>query len=283
VFQLLFDRRHNVLMTRLHGTYVEADIALRDKAVGRFVARHGAARGIMDFSDVEAVEVPIEAVVRRAERPSLLGGQARVIVAPHEPLWALNRIFAAHQLYRSGTEPLLVRSLAEAHRAFGIAKPAFFPLELDPASRLETVAAGVLAGISRARGAVEAAQQERTRRTMLRLLDEVMTRPPAAPKAQAITLSDVLNAVLDGATVSDADLRTTCRGCKVRRPLSRLVVAAGRETTYACAACGQVMIVLATAKDCSKGASPAYEIGRFFVRTSGDIDCPGAILPKSEP
>lgn len=283
MFQLLFDRHHNVLMTRLHGTFVETDITLRDKAVARFVARYGKARGIMDFSEVATVEVPIEAVVRRSARPALLEGQGRIIVAPCEPLWTLNRIFAAHSFYRFGSEPLLVRSLAEAYGALGIAQPAFVALELDPVSRLEAVAAGVLAGISRARGAVAAEQQERTRRTMLRLLDTVMTRPPTTPTAGAITLSDVLNAAMDGATLSDADLRTTCRGCNGRRPLSRFVVSAGRETTYTCPACGQVMIVLAAAEGRAEGAPPAYELGRFVVRTAGDIDCPGAVLPKSEP
>ena len=120
MFELLFDPRHNVLMTRLYGTYVESDITLRDKAVARFVARHGLARGIMNFSDIEAVDVSMEAVVRRSAGPALLEGQARVIVAPREPLWALNRIFAAHQLYRRGDEPLLVRSLGEAYRALAI-------------------------------------------------------------------------------------------------------------------------------------------------------------------
>jgi hypothetical protein len=26
-----------------------------------------------------------------------------------------------------------------------------------------------------------------------------------------------------------------------------------------------------------------YEMGRFIVRTAGDIECPGAMLPKCEP
>jgi len=28
---------------------------------------------------------------------------------------------------------------------------------------------------------------------------------------------------------------------------------------------------------------PGYEMGRFIVRTAGDIECPGAMLPKCEP
>jgi predicted RNA-binding Zn-ribbon protein involved in translation (DUF1610 family) len=284
LFELLFDPRHNVLMTRLYGTYVESDIALRDKAVARFVARCGVARGIMNFSDIEAVDVSMEAVVRRSAGPALLDGQARVIVAPREPLWALNRIFAAHQLYRRGTEPILVRSLEEAYQALSIAEPAFERLEADAASRLEGVALGVLAGIESARGTTDAEERERTRRKMLRLLDTVMTRPPAARRRAAITLSDVLNAALGSATVSDADLKTTCTSCNSRQPLSRYTISAGRETTYACPDCGHVMVVLASAEDSQPEPSPpGYELGRFIVRTAGDIECPGAMLPKCEP
>ena len=283
MFQLLFDRHHNVLRTRLHGTYVEADITLRDKAVARFVALHGPARGIMDFSDVQAVEVTIDSVVRRSAGPALLEGQVRVIVAPREPLWALNRIFAAHQLYRRGTEPILVRSLAEAYRALAIETPAFELLEMDDASRRESVAASVLAGIARARGATEAEERERTRRKMLQLLDTVLAKPPPRQE-QAITLSDVLNAALGGATVSDADLKAICSGCGSRKTLASCTLSAGRETTYACPSCGHVLVVLSPLDDGAAGPAPAgYELGRFIVRTSGDIECPGALLPKCEP
>jgi hypothetical protein len=284
VFQLLFDPRHDVLMTRLFGTYVESDITLRDKAVARFVARHGKPRGIMDFSGIEAVDVSVDMVVRRSAGPALLEGRTRVIVAPREPLWALNRIFAAHRFYRSGSEPILVRSLDEAYRVLAIDEPAFSPIELDPVSRLEGVAAGVLAGIEQSRGAARVEEHERTRRTLLRLLDTVMTRP-AVPEATAaaITLSDVLNAALRGVTLSDADLKATCPSCKRRRPLSRYVVSAGRETTYACPACGRVTVVLAALEDQVEPSPVAYELGRFSVRTAGDIECPGACLPKCEP
>jgi len=43
------------------------------------------------------------------------------------------------------------------------------------------------------------------------------------------------------------------------------------------------MVVLA-AVDADSGPSPlGYEMGRFIVRTAGDIECPGAMLPKCEP
>jgi hypothetical protein len=283
VFQLLHDQRHNVLLTRFSGTYVATDISLRDKAVGRFVARNGLARGIMDYSAVEAVDIPIEVVVERSSQPPLLPGQARVIVSPGEPLWAMNRIFAAHRLFRQGEEPILVRSIEEAYRALAMVDPVFEPVAVDPVSRLEGVAHDVLAGIESSRGATDAEERERLRHKMLRMLDTVLERGPASRKISAITLSDVLNAMLNRATVSDADLKTTCATCNSRLPLSRYTISAGRETTYACPGCGRIMVVLA-AVDAGAGPSPpGYEMGRFIVRTAGDIECPGAMLPKCEP
>jgi predicted RNA-binding Zn-ribbon protein involved in translation (DUF1610 family) len=283
VFHLLHDKRHNVLLTRFSGTYVATDISLRDKAVGRFVARNGLARGIMDYSAVEEVDIPIEVVVERSSKPGLLPGQARVIVAPREPLWAMNRIFAAHRLFRQGEEPLLVRSIEEAYEALFMVDPVFEPVAIDPLSRLEGVAHDVLAGIESSRGAADAEERERLRRKMLRMLDTVLERAPAARKVTAITLSDVLNAMLGRATVSDSDLKTTCATCKSRLPLSRYTISAGRETTYACPGCGQVVVVLAAVDQSTGSSLSGYEMGRFIVRTASDIECPGAMLPKCEP
>lgn len=283
MFQLLHDKRHNVLLTRLSGTLVVTDISLRDKAVGRFVARNGLARGIMDYTAVEAVDVPIEVVVERSSKPPLLPGQARVIVAPREPVWAINRIFAAHQLFRQGEEPLLVRSIEEAYQALFMVDPVFEPVAVDRLSRLEGVAHDVLAGIESSRSATDAEERERLRRKMLRMLDTVLERGPAARKVTAITLSDVLNAMLGRATVSDSDLKTTCTTCKSHLPLSRYTISAGRETTYACPGCGHVVVVLAAADEGAGSSLSGYEMGRFIVRTASDIECPGAMLPKCEP
>jgi len=118
---------------------------------------------------------------------------------------------------------------------------------------------------------------------MMRMLDTVLERGPSARKVSAITLSDVLNAMLSRATVSDSDLKATCAACNSRLPLSRYTISAGRETTYACPGCGRVMVVLAAMDDGVEPSLAGYEMGRFIVRTAGDIECPGAMLPKCEP
>jgi hypothetical protein len=285
LFDLLFDARHNVLMTRLHGRYVESDIILRDKAVARFRNKHGPTRGIMDFSDIESVDVTVEFVVDRSARPAPQERRARVIVAPREPAWALTRIFAAHQLYHHGFEPMLVRSLDEAYWALNIEGADFQPLEIDAAGRRESVALDVLAGIKSVRRAAAANEdRDRTRRKMLQLLDIVMTRSRSPDKSPSITLSDVLNAAVNDSRLADTDLKATCSACNRRRPLSHYTLLAGRETTYACPDCNQVMVAFAAVEDGPPMPLPAgYELGGFFVRTAGDIECPGAVLPKSEP
>ena len=285
MFDLLFDARHNVLMTRLHGRYVESDIILRDKAVARFRSKHGPTRGIMDFSDIESVEVKVQCVVDRSARPAPPERRARVIVAPREPAWTLTRIFAAHQLHRHGVEPTLVRSLDEAYWALNIEGPDFQPLEVDDAGRRESVALDVLAGIRSARSAAPANEdRDRMRRKMLQLLDTVMTRSGTPDKSPSITLSDVLNAAVNDTRLADTDLQATCSACNHRHPLSRYTLLAGRETTYACPDCHQVMVAFAAVEDSIPTPLPAgYELGGFLVRTAGDIECPGAVLPKSEP
>ena len=283
MFQLLFDARHTVLMSRFHGTFVEADICVRDRAVARFVARHGLARGIMDYSAVEAIDVPMDYILKRAQAPPVLAGQARVIVAPREPAYSLNRVVAAHQLYSRKVEPLLVGSLEEAYRALAISDPAFEPLENDEATELEAVALGVVAAIDHA-CAAGGDERQRMRQKMLRLLDTVLTDKAAgqARVGAAITLSDVLNSVLRRATLSDADLLANCARCRLKIPLSACRVEAGRETTYACPNCRGVMLTLASAAGSSPEPARGYVLGSFVARTDVDIECPGGLLPKSQ-
>ena len=60
-------------------------------------------------------------------------------------------------------------------------------------------------------------EREHLRRKMIRMRDTVLECGPGARKVTAITLSDVANALLSHATVSDADLRETtyaCPGCE---------------------------------------------------------------------
>lgn len=284
MFQLLLDSHHNVLMTRLHGTYVEDDITLRDRAVARFIARHGPARGILDFTGVDTVAVSVDVVVRRAQALPLPPDQTQVIVAPCDPAWGLGRIIVAHQSYSRGLEPLLVRTLDEAYRALAIGDPKFEPLEGAEATELDGVAWGVLARIDASRAKASSNQRRRMRAKMLRLLDTVLAKEQAPmPSTGAITLGDVLNAALCRNTVRDADLAATCSHCHRKTSLDVCRIEAGRETTYWCPACGGEIVALRPAASASQEAEtpPGYLLGTFIVRAAVDIECPGALLPKS--
>lgn len=280
VFDLLYDRRNGVLRTRFHGALVEGDIVLRDNAVARFVERHGAMRGIMDYTAVDAVEVAVEFIVKRATAPPLLSGTPRIIVAPREPGYSLNRIVAAHQLYSRGIEPVIVATLEEAHRALGIAHAAYALVGPDDATRLERAAFAALAGIER-RLAPAAAERERMHRTMRRLLDSAIAgdgAPGAASSSVGITFADVLNAQLRGARLRDADIATRCARCRRRMRLSTCRIVPGRRTAYACGRCGGLLLVLSHA---DRAALGSYRLGRFNLQAYADIDCPGGRLPRS--
>lgn len=284
MFELLFDTRHNVLMTRFHGTYVADDIVLRDIAVGRFVATHGLARGILDYTDVEDIEVPMELVVRRGHAPPMLPGQMRVIVAPGKQTWEMSRLIAALQAYSRKIEPILVRSLEDAFRVMAIDDPRFEPVEDGERALSENTVALALARIDEIQGAAERGDEARQqlRAKLLRLFDAV---PPAGklrrafPAASAITLSDVLNTALARAKVTDADLKASCGNCNAPVSLDACRIVPGRETSYACPSCGAVLVVLAPAGD----GGPGYPVGGFLVTPTVDLDCLGVRLPKTAP
>jgi hypothetical protein len=289
LFKLLFDPRNRVLLTRLSGPYTQDDLVVRDRAVARFVARHGLMRGIMDFTAVDTIEVPIDRLVRRAHEPPLLPGQARVIVAPGDAAYEMNRVMIAHQLYVRKVEPLLVRSLDEAYRALAMDRPSFEEIEGNDADRLDDSMTSVLARIDEARiegqEAAGSAERRLLREKLMRLLDQVpvtRARMPAPRGPSAITLSDVLNAALRRAALNDGDLAAHCETCHQHAPLSSLKLLAGRETRYACPHCHRVLITLApAAKAESELPAHTYRIGDFDLSTETDIECPGARLPRS--
>jgi hypothetical protein len=288
VFQLLFEPRHNVLMTRYFGIYVQNDITLRDNAVARFVDQRGLARGIMDFSDVEAVEVTIDSLVKRAHEPPKLPGQDRVIVAPGGLTYELNRVVIAHQLYSRKVEPLLVRTLGEAYRALSLNDPKFEPLAQDEAAILDATMLRVLDEIDEAQGAgVGDDERQRMRATFLRLMDSLpaghAARQRPIRQANVITVSDILNTALSRAKLTDADLMAACGTCRRPVSLGACEVAAGQQTSYACPKCGSVLVVLASV---GEGVTPppgrGYRLGTFMVRNTVDIECRGATLPKPD-
>jgi hypothetical protein len=87
MFRLSFESNHRVLLAQFEGILSSEDIEGLDKALLAFVSRHGLARGILDFSSVQANAVPKSFLVWRARflmagsayTPSTLWVGARVV------------------------------------------------------------------------------------------------------------------------------------------------------------------------------------------------------------
>jgi len=97
MFNLSFDSSYRVLLAQFEGVLSSEDIKGLDKALAAFVAHRGLARGILDFSSVQANALPRSFLVWRARLPLILVGQERVIVAPQQELYELACAYVAQQ------------------------------------------------------------------------------------------------------------------------------------------------------------------------------------------
>jgi hypothetical protein len=273
LFRLLYDAARNVLLTELSGTYTEEDIVIRDRQLARFVARHGLARGLMDYAGVTRVDVPMDVIVRRAQAPPMLPGRTRIVVAPVEPAYSLNRVIIAHQYFSRKVEPLMVPSVQDAYRAFGGNHFHFQPVEEDDHTRWERIAVAALAAID-ARGRKEAADYRRTSADLRQALSEFRHR-----KLSSITVSDLLNTMLRHAELSDVDLSMRCPGCQRTTFLANCRLWGRRKTTYSCPRCGVALVELVPVGGTSV-ESTGYTLAGFEVWTKADISCGGIVLPK---
>lgn len=111
MFNLTFDRNHNVLLARFAGVFSSEDVESLDRALGAFISRHGFARGIFDFSSVEANATPQTFLTWHGRFPQLLLGQERVIVAPQQSLTSW-RAPTPHSSATSGTWRLRLFALS---------------------------------------------------------------------------------------------------------------------------------------------------------------------------
>jgi hypothetical protein len=127
MFSLSFDSNHRVLLAQFEGVLSSEDIKGLDKALTAFVARHGLARGILDFSSVQANALPRSFLAWRARLPQILLGQERVIVAPQQEIYELACAYAAQQRDFGNLEGQIVRTLSDAYLALDLKQPDFRP------------------------------------------------------------------------------------------------------------------------------------------------------------
>jgi hypothetical protein len=128
MFSLLFDSGHRVLLAQFAGVLSSEDIEGLHNALVAFVAHHGFARGILDFSSVHANALPRSFLVWRARLPLILLDQERVIVAPQQELHELARAYVAQQRDFGNLEGQIVRTLDDAYLALDLKQPDFRPV-----------------------------------------------------------------------------------------------------------------------------------------------------------
>jgi hypothetical protein len=125
MFRLSFDSNHRVLLAQFSGVLSSEDIKGLDKALVAFVSRHGPARGILDFSSVQANAVPQSFLVWRARLPQILLGQKRIIVAPQQEIYELACAYAIQQRDFGNVDGQVVRALGDAYRMLGLEQSDF--------------------------------------------------------------------------------------------------------------------------------------------------------------
>ena len=128
MFRLSFDTNHCVLLVQFEGVLASEDFEGLDNALLAFVSRYGLARGILDFSSVQANAVPQSFLVWRARLPQILLGQERIIVAPQQEIYDLARVYAAQQRDFGNIEGQIVRTLADAYLALDLRQADFRPV-----------------------------------------------------------------------------------------------------------------------------------------------------------
>jgi hypothetical protein len=129
VFTLAFDRKHRVLLARFSGVFSSQDIEELDREVIAVTAREGSSHGLLDFTGVEAVSVPMSRLLQRSRQPPFSPGYQRVFVVGDGPqALEIARTFAAEQALAGAGNVQIVATLEEAYRLLGLGKhPKFDP------------------------------------------------------------------------------------------------------------------------------------------------------------
>ena len=129
MISLYYERRHNVVMTKISGVLSSEDLDAHDLSVLLFLAGLMAGerpvRGLYDFSEVVALAVPVSRINQRGQRPAIIEGQ-RVVVAPPGAAGAEWAARLAEQRRAAGhSQPIIVATLEEAYRLLGLDNPQF--------------------------------------------------------------------------------------------------------------------------------------------------------------
>lgn len=129
MFALSIERRHRVLKTTVSGIFSSEDIAGLDRAVLLFTARQGPTRGLIDFTSVDALAVPLSKLAERGRQPQIVADRECVMVMPRSACRELGRGFAEQQRSVGSRPPVIVDFIEEAYWILDLVDPVFEPVD----------------------------------------------------------------------------------------------------------------------------------------------------------
>jgi hypothetical protein len=128
MFILAFDGRHRVLRSTIIGVLSSDLLEAWEQAVVGFTAQRGYSHGLIDFSQVAAIAVPLSRLASRGRQPQICPGWERIVVAPRTDLVQWVSAFGAYQSSAGHRPPIVVRSMEEAYRVLDLTDPEFEPV-----------------------------------------------------------------------------------------------------------------------------------------------------------
>lgn len=134
-FSLLVDRAQHVLVVRFGRTMTAEALTAMRTAARRFAETEKGYRAIVDFSAVEAANVPGHFIADLARSGPIIKDEMRILVAPKPEIFGLSRMYELRQ-FSTTENTLVVRTLAEAYEALGVNSLDLAPIApgtIDPA------------------------------------------------------------------------------------------------------------------------------------------------------
>ncbi|MGE0421597.1 MAG: hypothetical protein AB7O88_05000 [Reyranellaceae bacterium] len=121
---------HHILLIRCAGVVTADELAGLVSLAREFVRQSGPRPTILDLSAICRLAAPTGLVVALAQRPPIMGDEARVYVAPAAEVFGLTRLYAAYQELAGFRPPTVARSLDEALRLLSPDDPDLRPCAL---------------------------------------------------------------------------------------------------------------------------------------------------------
>ena len=114
MFTLAFERKHKVFLARFSGVFSSQYIEGLDRGIIDVTSREGPSHGLLDFTEVVAVTVPMSRLMQRSRQPPFSPDYRRVFVVGDGPQAVeVARTFAAEQVLAGAGNVQIVVTLEE--------------------------------------------------------------------------------------------------------------------------------------------------------------------------